>query len=301
MAGLGAAAAAGALMPAGAMAREDPEGLEYGTAGELAKALADRKISARELLDATISRIEALDPKINAVVVRDFDRARTSADAADAALWRGERRPLLGLPMTVKEQFGVAGLPTTWGDPKFKDWKAEVDALAVQRLKAAGAIILGKTNVPVALRDWQSYNEVYGTTNNPWDLGRTPGGSSGGGAAALAAGFVPLKFGSDIGGSLRAPAHFCGIFSHKPSLDLVPQRGSGPPQTPAIPVRGDLAVIGPMARSAADLALELEVVAGPDELAEGIGYKLALPPPRHDKLAECRVLVIDKHPLCPTA
>jgi amidase len=155
--------------------------------------------------------------------------------------------------------------------------------------------------VPVALRDWQSYNEVYGTTNNPWDLSRSPGGSSGGSAAALAAGLVPLEFGSDIGGSLRAPAHFCGVFSHKPSLDLVPQRGAGPPQTPAIPVRGDLAVIGPMARSAADLALELSVAAGPDELTEGIGYELALPPPRHDRLADFRVLVIDKHPLCPTA
>jgi amidase len=301
MAGIGAAAAVPVLAPIAAMAAEDPGGLHYRTAGELVKALADRKISARELLDAAISRIEALDPKINAVVVRDFDRARKAADEADVALSRGERRPLLGLPMTVKEQFGVAGLPTTWGDPQAKDWKAEVDALAVQRLRAAGAVILGKTNVPLFLRDWQSYNEVYGTTNNPWDVSRSPGGSSGGGAAALAAGFVPLEFGSDIGGSLRAPAHFCGVFSHKPSLDLVPQRGAGPPRTPAIPARGDLAVIGPMARSAADLALALEVTAGPDELSEGIGYKLALPPPRHEKLAEFRVLVIDKHPLCPTA
>jgi amidase len=288
-------------MPAGGMAREGPGGLPYRTAGDLATALANRKISARELLDAAISRIEALDPKINAVVVRDFDRARAAADSADAALARGEQRPLLGLPMTVKEQFNIAGLPTTWGDPKFKDWRPEADALVVQRLKSAGAVILGKTNVPIALRDWQSYNEVYGTTNNPWNLDRTPGGSSGGAAAALAAGFVPLEFGSDIGGSLRAPAHFCGVFSHKPSLDLVPQRGSGPPQTPAVPVRGDLSVIGPMARSPADLKLELTVVAGPDELAEGIGYKLALPPPRHDKLADFRVLVIDEHPLCPTA
>jgi amidase len=129
----------------------------------------------------------------------------------------------------------------------------------------------------------------------------TPGGSSGGAAAALAAGFVPLELGSDIGGSLRAPAHFCGVFAHKPSLDLVPQRGAGPPRTPAITVRGDMAVAGPMARSAADLALELEVLAGPDELFDGIGYKLALPPPRHEKLADFRVLVIDTHPLCPTA
>ena len=141
-------------------------------------------------------------------MVRDFDRARQAADAADAALGRGERRPLLGLPMTVKEQFNVAGLPTTFGNPKFKDWRPEVDALAVQRLKAAGAVILGKTNVPLFLSDWQSYNEIYGTTNNPWDLSCPPGGSSGGAAAALAAGFVPLEFGSDIFGSLRCPAHF---------------------------------------------------------------------------------------------
>ena len=296
-----AAAAATALAPAKAKAAADQAAPMYQTAGDLVEALASRQVSSRELVDAAFARIEALDPKINAVVVRDFDRARTAADAADAALERGERQPLLGLPMTVKEQFNIAGLPTTWGFPKFKDWRPDADALAVQRLKAAGTIILGKTNVPLNLGDWQSYNEIYGATNNPWDLTRSPGGSSGGGAAALAAGFVPLEFGSDIGGSLRAPAHFCGVFSHKPSLDLVPQRGALPPQTPAIPVRGDLAVIGPMARSAADLALELAVVAGPDELMEGIGYKVALPPPRHDKLADFRVLVIDEHPLCPTA
>jgi amidase len=297
-----AVAAAGSVVPAlGATAPADTAGLAYRTAGDLTQALANREISARELCDTAIARIEALDPKINAVVVRDFERARAAADAADAALARGERRPLLGLPMTVKEQFNIAGLPTTWGHLKFKDWRPEADVLVVQRLKAAGAIILGKTNVPVDLADWQSYNEVYGNTNNPWDPTRSPGGSSGGAAAALAAGFVPLELGSDIGGSLRCPAHFCGVFSHKPSLDLVPQRGAGPPQTPAIPVRVDLAVNGPMARSAADLALELAVVAGPDELMDGIAYKLALPPPRHEKLADFRVLVIDRHPLCPTA
>ena len=298
---VGAAAATTALRPAKAAAAPDQAGPAYRPAGELVQALADRQVSSRELVDSAIARIEALDPKINAVVVRDFDRARAAADAADAALGRGERQPLLGLPMTVKEQFNIAGLPTTWGFPKFKDWRPDADALVVQRLKAAGAVVLGKTNVPINLGDWQSYNEIYATTNNPWDLTRTPGGSSGGAAAALAAGLVPLEFGSDIGGSLRAPAHYCGVFSHKPSLDLVPQRGAGPPQTPAIPVRGDLAVIGPMARSAADLALELSVVAGSDEWMEGIGYKLALPPPRHDKLADFHVLVIDEHPLCPTA
>src|SRR5438045_5447348 len=250
LAGVGVATAASALPLGRAIAANDPGGPAYRTPTELVKALADRKVSSRELIDAAITRIEALDPKINAVVVRDFERARTAADAADAALAEGERKPLLGLPMTVKEHYAVAGLPTTRGDPKYKNWKAEVDALVVQRLKGAGAVLLGKTNVPLNLADIQSYNEVYGTTNNPWDLTRTPGGSSGGSAAALAAGLVPLELGSDIGGSLRAPGPFCGVFSHKPSLDLVPLRGAGPPQTPAVPVRGDLAVIGPMARSA---------------------------------------------------
>jgi amidase len=298
IAGLGATAATTLLGSRGQAAGADSP---YRTATDLVQALAARQLSARELLDAAIARIEKLDGTINAVVVRDFDRARTAADAADAALARGERRPLLGLPMTVKEQFNVAGLPTTWGHTKFRDWRPDEDALAVQRLKAAGAVIIGKTNVPEGLSDWQSYNPVYGTTNNPWDVKRTPGGSSGGSAAALAAGFVALELGSDIGGSLRAPAHFCGVFAHKPSLDLVPQRGSGDPGSPAIPVRGDMAVAGPMARSAADLALELDAVAGPDEQWDGIGYKLALPPPRHDRLADFRVLVLTRHPLCPTA
>jgi amidase len=286
-----------------AMADTDSAGLAYRTATDLLQALARRQISARELLDAAIARIEVLDIKTNAVVVRDFDRARAAADAADAALARdeGQHRPLLGLPVTVKEQFNVAGLPTSWGIPKFRGWRPDEDAVAVQRLKAAGAIIIGKTNVPAGLTDWQSYNDVYGTTNNPWDLGRTPGGSSGGSAAALAAGFVSLELGSDIGGSLRAPAHYCGVYAHKPSLDLVPTRGGGFPASPAIPIRGDMVVAGPMARSAADLALELDVLAGPDELWDGIGYKLALPPSRHDSLAVFRVLVIDNHPLCPTA
>jgi amidase len=185
--------AANPLTPVGAAPTDSSP---YRNATELVAALANRTVSSRELVDDAIARIETLDQKINAVVVRDFAAARDAADAADAALARGERLPLLGLPMTVKEQFNVAGLPTTWGDPKFEDWRPPADALAVARLKAAGAVILGKTNVPLELADWQSYNEVYGTTNNPWDLSRTPGGSSGGSAAALAAGFVALELGS---------------------------------------------------------------------------------------------------------
>lgn len=272
------------------------------TAGELLADLAARRVSSVELLDQAIARIEALDKSINAVVVRDFDRARQASIAADQALARGERRPLLGLPMTVKESFNVAGLPTTWGIPAFKDWRPTEDAVAVQRLKAAGAVIIGKTNVPVALADWQTTNPIYGTTNNPYDKERTPGGSSGGAAAALAAGYVALELGLDIGGSLRTPAHYCGVFAHKPTYGVVARRGHNFPRQPALPSVGDgLAVVGPMARSAKDIALAFDVVAVPDEQRDGVGWRLALPPPRHRALRDFRVLLIDTHPLCPTA
>jgi amidase len=267
---------------------------------ELVDALAARKVSALELAEDAIARIEARDPAINAVVVRDFDRAREQAKAADAAIARGERRPLLGLPMTVKESHNVAGLPTTWGVPEAKDWKPSRDSLGVERLKAAGAVILGKTNVPVMLADFQTMNPVYGRTNNPWDLSRGPGGSSGGGAAVLASRMVPLEFGSDIGGSIRNPAHFCGLYGHKPSWNLVPQRGHAPPFVPDTGTGVVLGVVGPLARTAADLERALDVLAGPDEL-EGVGYQLALPPPRHAKLADFRVLVLDEHPIARTS
>lgn len=267
------------------------------TAGDLVDALAARKVGALELTDAAIARIEDRDRAINAVVVRDFDRARDAARAADAALARGERRPLLGLPMTVKESNEVEGLPSTWGSPAFSGWVAPRDAVAVARLKAAGAIILGKTNVPPFLADWQSTNLVYGRTKNPWDLGCSPGGSSGGSAAAVAAGMSPLELGSDIGGSIRVPAAFCGIYGHKPSYGLVPTRGHAPPGLDGGPIA--LAVVGPLARSAADLDLALGVVAGP-EPHEAKGYRLNLPPPRHAELADYRVLVVDRHPAAAT-
>jgi len=270
---------------------------DYGSVGTLRAALAARKLSALELVEHTIARIEALDARTNAVVVRGFERARAAALAADADLARGERRPLLGIPMTIKEAFNVVGLPTTWGHWEFRDFRPKRDAELVTRAKRAGGVFLGKTNVPLGLGDFQSYNDIYGATCNPWDLGRSPGGSSGGSAAALAAGFGPLSFGSDIGGSLRVPAHFCGVYAHKPTFGLVPMGGYGPPLLP--PMRaGDLAVVGPMARTAADLALALEVVAGPQEAREGSGYRL--PPPRHAKLSDYRVLVMNTHPLLPT-
>jgi amidase len=277
------------------------DALHYRTARELVAMLAARKISATELLEAALARILACDGRINALVVRDFDRAREAANAADRALASGERRPLLGLPMSVKEAYNVAGLPTTWGFPAAKDYRPADDALAVTRVKAAGAVIVGKTNVPISLADWQSYNEIYGTTNNPWDLARTPGGSSGGAAAALAAGYVALELGSDIGGSLRTPAHYCGVFAHKPSLGLVPLRGHTLPNVAPLPFESDLAVIGPMARSAGDLALALDLIAGPDDMTGAVAYRLALPPPRRQTLRDFRVLVVDTHPLMPTA
>jgi amidase len=202
--------------------------------------------------------------------------------------------------MTVKEAFNVTGMQTTWGVSSARGWQPTEDAVAVARLKAAGAIIIGKTNVPAMLADFQSFNEVYGTTNNPWDPALTAGGSSGGGAAALAAGFVSLELGSDFGGSLRVPASYCGVYAHKPTHGLVPPRGHTPPRVRALPGWSDLAVVGPMARYPDDLTLALDVVAGPD-VPEATAYRLDLPPPRYGNLKNFRVVLIDAHPLFPTA
>ena len=272
----------------------------FETATGLSKALAKKEVSALELAEHAIGRIERHDAKINAVCVRDFERARDAARAADAARARGDNRPLLGIPLTVKESYNVAGLPTTWGIPAQKDFRPKEDALAIARVKEAGGVILGKTNVPLGLGDWQSYNDIYGTTNNPYDLTRTPGGSSGGSSAAVAAGYGPLSLGSDLAGSLRVPAFHCGIYAHKPTYGLVPLRGHTPPPFPPLPVDRDMSVLGPMARCAADLSLLLDVVAGPDPIEAGKAYRLSLPAPRHDALKNFRVLVIDSDPVLPT-
>jgi amidase len=248
-------------------------------AAEAARALAARQVSAVALCEAAIARIEAIDGPLNAVVVRDFDRARRQAAEADAALAHGEHRPLLGVPMTVKEAFNVAGLPTSWGLPPFRDFVPQQDAVAVQRLKAAGAVILGKTNVPAALADWQCANPIYGRTVHPLDPKRTPGGSSGGGAVAIATGMVALELGTDLMGSLRIPAGFCGVYAHKPSHGLLPTRGFAFPGTEEV-LAGLPSVIGPIGHCANDLSLALDVLAGPDaaHLAED---RFALPAPRH--------------------
>jgi len=274
---------------------------DFCSIASLSKALRSRQISPSELLQHVIARIEALDQRLNAVVVRDFDRARAAAKDCEIALARDDPRPLLGIPVTLKEPFNVAGLPTTWGFPQFKDYIPTDDALVVSRLREAGAIIIGKTNIPQALRDFQSYNDIYGTTRNPWDINRSPGGSSGGSAASLAAGFETLSIGSDIGGSVRMPAHFCGICAHKSSLSLIPLRGYNLPPAPSVPASGDLAVAGPMARYASDLGVAIDVIAGADPWRDGIGYRLDLPPPRHDDLKDFRILIVDTHPLMPTS
>ena len=247
----------------------------FGSAGQLARAVRSGRVSAVELLRGYLDRVDRLNPAINAIVVDDRERALKDARAADRAIAKGGVvGPLHGVPMTVKESFNIPGQPTTFGNPAFAANIAGSDAVVVQRLRAAGAVIFGKTNVPISLSDFQSYNAVYGTTNNPWDVTRGAGGSSGGSAAALAAGLTGLEFGSDIGGSIRNPAAYNGVYGHKPTYGIVPKRGHT--LIEQFVGEGPISVVGPLARAADDLALALKVTAGPDFED---GYRLVLPPP----------------------
>jgi amidase len=269
----------------------------FQSASQLAAQIRDGRVGARELLEHFLARVDRHNPGINAVVVQDREGARARADAADQARARGEALgPLHGVPMTIKESYDFAGTPTTWGIPAQRDNIARTDALAVQRLAAAGANVFGKTNVPIRLADFQSYNEIYGTTGNPWAPDRTPGGSSGGSAAALAAGLTGLEIGSDIGGSIRNPAHFCGVFGHKPTWNLLPMRGHalGGARTPT-----DISVIGPLARSAEDLEIALGLLARPDEL-EAPGLQVALGG-LGESLRGLRVALWTSDPMCPSS
>lgn len=205
-------------------------------------ALVARQIGARELLEASVARTDRLRRRLNAVISRDLDRAYATAKIIDDRRARSGRLGSLGgLPMTVKEALDMEGLPASAGVKRLLNRKAE-DALVVRRVRFADAIVWGKTNTPVNSDDWQTYNPLYGTTNNPWDVKRTPGGSSGGSAVALAAGMTALEIGADMGGSLRVPASFCGVFAHKPTYGLVLQRGYVPPVDAAADL--DLAVWG---------------------------------------------------------
>jgi amidase len=274
--------------------------LPFLSATETASMVRRKKISARELTELMLARIAAFNPALNAVVDAQPDVALQAATAADHAIASGRNGPLLGVPMTIKDAFDVAGLHTTWGNPAFRDYVARHDAVVVQRLREAGAIIVGKTNVPFMLGDFgQTRNDLYGVTSNPWDTSRTPGGSSGGCAAALAAGLSWLEYGSDLVGSIRIPAAFCGVYGLKPSVGIVPLDGFQPPGAPPAPADFTyMSAIGPLARSAADVRLALTVSAGPSRPAAH-AYTWTLAPPRHTRLFDFRVGVALDHSLAP--
>jgi len=261
----------------------------FRSAKELAADIRRKKIGCLELLDLYLSRVDKYNPALNAIIATDVEGARKRARAADRALARKQVwGPLHGVPMTIKESYDVVGMPTTWGVPELKDNLPLRNALAVDRLLDAGVVLFGKTNVPIYLADYQSYNAIYGTTNNPWDVSRAPGGSSGGSAAAIAAGLCGIEAGSDIGSSIRNPAHYCGVYGHKPTFGIVPPRGQALPGRLA---QGDISVVGPLGRSAEDLEIGLGIMAGPDEI-DAVGYKLALPAPRQKALRDFKVAVM---------
>jgi amidase len=276
---------------------------DFASAVETAAALRAGRISASDLVSLTFQRIDRHNPALNAIVWQDRESALARARQADDNLARGrEVGPLHGVPVTIKDSFAYRGSPSHWGLPPLNDALSPRTAPAIERLESAGAIVLGKTNVPVMLGDWQSFNPIHGATNNPWDVARTPGGSTGGGAAAVAAGLGSLTMGSDIAGSIRIPAHFCGVYGHKPSFGLVSMAGFQPGPwdgSPGYPV--DLVVAGPLARDARDLAVALAVLGGPDaEAARAWSWRL--PPPRRTRLQDFRIgYILDDEVLGPIA
>lgn len=273
----------------------------FRSANEAARMLRRKELSSRELTDLQLARIDAADPALNAVVDLDADGAMRAARAADDALARGDDvGPLHGVPVTVKDAIDVAGLHTTWGDPTFREFVAGTDAAVSRRLRDAGAIVLGKTNVAFMLADYgQTANDLFGVTRNPWDPARTPGGSSGGSAAAVSAGLSFLDYGSDLVGSIRIPAGFCGVYGLKPSTGIVPLTGFGPPGAPHLPSdRTYLSALGPLGRSAADLRTALEVTAGADGPASA-AWSWRRAPSRHDRIEDFRVGVVLDHDRAP--
>jgi amidase len=281
----------------------DIHGTLFQSATEAAQALRRKELSSRELTEMLLARIDAVNPALNAIVELRREAALQEAVAADEATARGcAAGPLHGVPMTIKDSFNVAELHTTWGNPAFKDFLANSDATVARRLRRAGAIIVGKTNVAFMLGDFgQTANELYGVTNNPWDTTRTPGGSSGGTAAALSAGMTFLEYGSDLVGSIRIPASFCGVYGLKPSVGIVPLSGFQPPGPPPPP--SDMmymSAVGPLGRSPRDLRTALSVTGGPENQAAK-AYSWALSPPRHIRLEDFRVGVVLDHKHVPVS
>jgi amidase len=276
--------------------------LDFASALQAAEAIRRKQVSSVELTLHTFERIARYNPSLNAFVYQLREDALAQARKSDAAVARQEALGVFhGVPIHVKESFAVVGQPCTWGLPEFKDSRASCNAAIVDRLLGAGAVLIGATNVPANLADWQSYNPIYGTTNNPWDLTRTPGGSSGGSAAALGAGLGYLSVGSDIGGSIRVPSSFCGIYGHKPTLDLVSLRGHLPGGMSTPPGFSTLlAVAGPMARSADDLLAALKVLGGPEGW-DAKAWKWDLPSARGSRLQDFRVGYVVDDPVAPPA
>ena len=268
----------------------------FDSAHEILERIKQREVSSLEVLESFLAQVEKVNPKINAIVALDIERAKEKAIEADNKInLKSKLGPLHGLPMTIKDAFEVEGIVSTGGNPAWKDNIPKRNAEAVQRLVDAGAIIFGKTNVPFLSSDLQSFNKIYGTTNNPWDLERTPGGSSGGSAAALAAGMTPLELGSDIGGSIRVPAHFCGLYGHKPSYNIISEVGHMPPPPGSILTGNGLSVAGPLARSPEDLEIALDVLVAAQE-QDSQAWKVKLPKARTKKIKELKIAVWPDEP-----
>jgi len=268
----------------------------FDSAHEILEKIKQGEVSSLEVLESFLAQVEKVNPKINAVVALDIERAKEKAKEADNKIsLKSKLGPLHGLPMTIKDAFEVEGIVSTGGNPAWKDNIPKRNAEAVQRLVDAGAIIFGKTNVPFLSSDLQSFNKIYGTTNNPWDLERTPGGSSGGSAAALAAGMTPLELGSDIGGSIRVPAHFCGLYGHKPSYNIISEVGHMPPPPGSILTGNGLSVAGPLARSPEDLEIALDVLVAAQE-QDSQAWKVKLPKARTKKIKELKIAVWPDEP-----
>jgi len=288
-----------AMNSAASAPRFDPD---FGSALDAAAAVRNAVISATELMQHTLRRVRRYNPGLNALVLQFEDEALEAARHADDALARGRQTgPFHGVPTTLKECFAWHRTPTTAGLEVWRDARPERDSICAARLAQSGALVFGKTNVPVLLSDWQSYNPIYGSSNNPWDVTRTPGGSSGGSAAALAAGLGFLSIGSDIGGSIRIPSHFCGTCGHKPSVNLIPDEGHVPPPPGSIHLPpGELNVVGPMARYPRDLEQCVRLMAGPHGL-DAKAYALRLPEARHQELSRFRVGAIADSQHCPVS
>jgi amidase len=262
----------------------------FASATQMLQALQNRKISSVELLEIHLAQIAQFNPHINAIITPNNENAKQMAQDADQARTQGDESVLLGLPVTFKDCISVSGLRSTMGVAEYRDHIPEHEAVIASRVKRAGAIVLGKTNIPPWADDWQTDNAVFGRTSNPWNLDYTSGGSTGGGAAALAAGLTPLEFGSDMAGSIRVPAAFCGVYGHRPSETALPQTGGNPWWVLPNPTLA-FAVQGPLARYAEDLELALDVTAGADQ-GEDVAWQLHIPAARHKRLQDFRIALL---------